>query len=213
MNSLGTGRGVRKVSERVTEQGRTLIITESDVGKLNWGLIPDGTLHVNPVTGALSVKIEGESSWVPVSVGGGGVIEVAKDAVLKYEIFTITNENNGDGTFSYTNTKGELRNGYIDPADNWMVFDLEESSYVLNRNKLEVIVDDVLHRSVVSGGIREIDETRFAMLPVKKDSEVTVKIVQNFDAGSLYPRLFISDKEPAAKEYGDLWMDLSEVIE
>lgn len=213
MDSLGTNRGVRKVSERVTEQGRTLIITETDNSKLNWGAIPDGTLHVDPVTGALQVKIFGESTWVPVGLGNGGALEIAKDAILKYEIFTITSANNQDGTFSYTNTKGEDRSGYIDPADGWMVFDLDEGSYVLNRNKLEIIVDDVMHRSVVSGGVREIDEERFAMIPVKAGSEITVKYIQNFDAGSLYPRLFISATEPIAKEYGDMWMDLSEVIE
>ncbi|MBD8524026.1 hypothetical protein [Lysinibacillus fusiformis] len=213
MESLGTNRGVRKVSEKITEQGRTLIITETNNDKLNWGLIPDGTLHVDPVTGAMSVKLFGESTWVPVMIGGSGALEIAKDAILKYEVFTITNADNQDGTFSYSNTKGEERTGYIDPADGWMVFDLEEGTYVLNRNKLEIIVDDVMHRSVVSGGIREIDEERFAMVPVKTGSEVTVKFIQNFDAGSLYPRLFISETEPIAKEYGDLWMDLSEVIQ
>ena len=213
MSSLGTSRGVRKVSEKVTEQGRTLIITETDSSKLNWGLIPDGTLHVDPVTGAMQVKIFGESSWVPVNIGGSGVLEIAKDAVTKYEIFTILSADNGNGTFSYTNTKKEIRNGYIDPVDGWMIFDLEEGSYVLNKNKIEIIVDDVMHRSVASGGVREIDEERFAMVPMKEGSEATVKYVQNFDAGSLYPRLFISETEPAVKEYGDLWMDLSEVIE
>ncbi|MGG2085313.1 hypothetical protein [Lysinibacillus pakistanensis] len=213
MNSLGTNRGVRKVSEKITEQGRTLIITETDSNKLNWGLIPDGTLHVDPVTGGIQVKLLGESSWVPVGLGSGGVLEIAKDAVLKYEVFTITTADNLDGTFSYTNTKGEDRSGYIDAVDGWMVFDLEEGSYVLNKNKLEIIVDDVMHRSVISGGVREIDEERFAMVPVKVGSEVTVKYIQNFDAGSLYPRLFISDTEPPTKEYGDLWMDLSEIIE
>ncbi len=62
MESLGTNRGVRKVSEKITEQGRTLIITETNNDKLNWGLIPDGTLHVDPVTGAMSVKLFGESN-------------------------------------------------------------------------------------------------------------------------------------------------------
>lgn len=213
MSSLGAGRGVRKVSEKVTEQGRTLIITETDFDKLNWGLIPDGTLHVDPVTGAMGVKIFGESSWTPVAVGAGGVIEIAKDAVVKYEIYTITNEDNGDGTFSYTNTQGHIRNGYLDPVDGWMIFDLEEGSFVRNKNKVELIIDDVLHRSVASGGVREIDEERFATIPVKKDSEITVKYIQNFDAGSIFPRFYISETEPPVKEYGDLWMDLSEVID
>jgi len=35
MESLGTNRGVRKVSEKITEQGRTLIITETNNDKLN----------------------------------------------------------------------------------------------------------------------------------------------------------------------------------
>jgi hypothetical protein len=209
MNSLGVNRGVKKLSEKVTAPGRTLIITEVDRNKLEWADIPDGTLHVNPVTGALSVKVKGEATWVPVAVGGGGVIEISRDAIIKYEVYTITSPNNGDGTFSYKNAKNQQRSGYIDPADGWMIFDLEDGDYVTNRNKLDVIFDDDIINAQASGGVKEIDERRFKSRPVPAGTKLTVRYFQNFTASSLYPRMYVLDFEPPAKELGDLWMDTS----
>jgi hypothetical protein len=60
--------GVRKVSELIMKPGRTIIVTETDAANYKWVDIPDGTIRVNPETGAASVKLLGQSDWVPLVV-------------------------------------------------------------------------------------------------------------------------------------------------
>lgn len=205
-------RGVRKVSESIMQNGRTIIITETNNDNLNWGRIPDGTLKVDPVTGQLYVKVEGESDWIPAGLNNDGSIQIVKDAKIGYEVYTVKHADNGDGTFTYVTEDGEDRVAPL-TVDGWQTFELEKGSYVLKRNKLEVLLDDTLHRSVASGGLREIDEERFALEAVEDGTEITLKYIQNFSAASPYPRFSISEFEPLEKEFGDLWLDLSDNIE
>lgn len=55
--------GVKKVSEKIFQIGRSLLITEMDDSKINFDEIPDGTLRVNPETGELQIKLANTSSW------------------------------------------------------------------------------------------------------------------------------------------------------
>ena len=75
-------RGIRKVSELITQKGRTLIFTEDEAESLLWSDIPDGSLKINPITGLMSVKLEGESGWVPAGIKNDGTISIAKDTRL-----------------------------------------------------------------------------------------------------------------------------------
>lgn len=61
-------RGIRKLSELNIQDGRTVIFTEEDAEKLNWSDIPVGSLKVHKETGMISVKLEGESYWVPAGI-------------------------------------------------------------------------------------------------------------------------------------------------
>ena len=54
---MKSARGVRKINEAITENGRTLIITEEDASLLDWNEIPDGTLKINPYNGFMSIKL------------------------------------------------------------------------------------------------------------------------------------------------------------
>lgn len=203
-------RGVRKVSEAIVMDGRSLIVTEPDDSKLNWGMIPDGTLKIDPETGEMSIKIAGESSWLPAGLKNDGTITIAKDAKIVYEVFTIKRSDNGDGTFTYTNGEGNDRTKPL-TVEGFQTFELEKGTYVKSRNKIEVIIDDTLHRSAASGGLIEIDEERIALTGKEEEgTEVTVKYVQKFNVGTPYPRFYMGDTEPERKEYGDFWLDTSD---
>lgn len=203
------GRGVKKVNESILQDGRTIIITELDNDKLDWDRIPDGTLKVNPITGELFVKLVGEGDWIPVGLDHKGNLTIAKDAKIVYETFFIVNPDNGNGTFTYKNEEGEYRTKPL-TEDGKQAFELEKGSYIVNRNKIEVFINDALHRSKSSGGLIEIDETRVALEEKKQaGTKVTFKYFLKVNIGNPYPRFFINENEPEAADWGDFWLDIS----
>jgi hypothetical protein len=57
--------GVRKVNELVTQSGRTLIITDINIGATT---VPDGTLLIDPASGKFKIKITGGTSWIDLTL-------------------------------------------------------------------------------------------------------------------------------------------------
>jgi len=204
------GRGVRKVNESIMQDGRTLIITETDDSQLDWDRIPDGTLKINPVTGQLFIKIQGEGAWIPAGLTYDGNLTIAKDARIVVEVFKIIRPDNGDGTFTYENEAGEQRTKPL-TAIGQQTFELEKGSFIVKRNKIEAIINDTLHRSATSGGLIEIDETRIALEEkLVAGTKVTLKYFLKVNIGNPYPRFFINPEEPETADYGDFWLDLNE---
>lgn len=202
-----TSRGVRMINENVVQPGRAFIITTEDFDDYNWEDLPDGTLHVDTKTGNISVKLAGETTWSPTGLKNDGTLVISKDTQYDVEVFTVTSVDNGDGNFIYTNAKGEQR--YKPVLDNGtkFTFELENGTYFPGRNHLEVTIDDVLTRTVMSGGIEEINESRFAVCePLEVGQEISVRYVKWTKIGNPYPRIFLNKEEPAA-ENGDIWID------
>lgn len=214
------GMGVKKVSENILKENRALIITEEDAAKLQWENIPDGTLKINPKTGLMTVKLEGETDWLPTGLKNDGTLCIIKDSMIVTETFTVTSVpefQNGQYAsyteFTYTNSDGETRHMPI-TEHNELIFELEKGSYIKNRNHLEAMIDDVLGRSPASGGLREVTETRFAVADqLKVGQEITAKYIRLFRIGNPYPRVFMMDDTPEASELGDLWIDTNESID
>lgn len=206
-----TGRGVRKVSESILIDGRSLVVTQ-DTDSKTFASLPDGTIKVDPVTGQMFIKVAGESDWIPAGLRNDGTITIVRDSKKLYEVFVVKTTDNGDGTFTYVNENGDERKKPI-TDEGYYVFELEKGSYVPKRNNIKAIIDDTLHRTCASGGLVEIDEKRFGLADVKPGSEVTVEYLLSFKHGSPYPRFFIGETEPEDKEYGDFWLDTSEEID
>lgn len=201
-----SARGVRKVNERILQKGRALFLTEEDADKLSWSDIPVGSHKVNPKTGVLSVKLEGESDWVPAGIKNDGTITIAKDAVWKEEVFTVTALDDKEGNFVYTNSNGETR--HMPKTSDGYVFELEEGEYQPGRNLLEVKINDVLSRNVASGGVIEVTSQRFIIEETLwVGAEITAKYAMVIRIGNPYPRIFMSSEEPATADIGDLWLD------
>lgn len=89
-----------------------------------------------------------------VSVMGG-------DTKIKEEVFTIITSNNGDGTFTYSangvNVTGALG------VNGEQIFTLNDGFYVLESDSIVAFIDDTLRRSVKSGGLLEITDTKIAL--------------------------------------------------
>lgn len=205
-------RGVRKSSELIVQKGRTLIFTEEESNEILWSDIPNGSLKINPTTGLMSVKLDGESNWVPAGLKNDGTISIARDTKLVTEVYTIISPDEGDGNFSCENEDGETRH-YPLTDDGYPVFYLEKGSYQMLRNQVSITIDDCLLRTLASGGIEELSETRVQLNEqVKAGQKITIQYSNLVRVGNPYPRVFINDEEPDVAEVGDLWIDPSDTI-
>ena len=108
-------------------------------------------------------------------------------------------------------TDDSLESKYKNTQKVGYVFSLETGDYAMYRNHLKVTIDDVLHRSVGSGGVREVSETMFCLTEnnLENNMEVTAEYIQAFRLGNPYPRTFVNPSEPekVAAEVGDFWLD------
>lgn len=205
-------RGTRKVSELITQVGRTLIISEEDASKLSWADIPVSTLKINPKTGIMYVKLEGQSDWVPAGIKNDGTLSIARDACIIEETFVVT-EINSD-KFTYTNSSSQIRHSVI--TDDMFVFELENGTYMMHRNHLEVFIDDTLRRCEASANLIELGAGKFFAIhknDIEKGTEITAKYISALRIGNPYPRIFIGDNTPVAAEIGDLHIDTDYSLE
>lgn len=202
-------RGIKKVSENILSDGRAIIVTEKDKDNYVWADIPNGSLFIDTTTGIMQVKIEGESDWVPAGLKNDGTLCIAKDTKLVTEIYTIVNPDEGDGNFSCTDGDGNTRHFPL-TNEGYPVFYLEKGSYQMQRNQISLMIDDCLYRSVASGDLTELGETRIQLNEqLKTGQKVTITYSNVVRIGNPYPRIFINDNEPDTKaaEIGDLWID------
>lgn len=206
------GRGVKKIGENVLEKGRAIIVTDKDKNNYKWAEIPDGSKFIDTKTGIESVKLEGQTDWVPGGLKNDGTLCIAKDTMQVREIFTIIDPDESSTTFSCLNENNEVRHYFKNEYG--FVFQLEKGSYQMERNQVEVIIDDVLHRSAASGGVAELSETRIALNDkLQKDQEITIIYSNVIRIGNPYPRFFINQNEPDKAEIGDFWLDTDATLE
>ena len=97
------------------------------------------------------------------------------DTSIKYEVYTIETANNGDNTFTYRNASDDLMMGEL-TSEGHQVFHLTDGTYAMGENRVEAFVQDTLHRSPASGGLREISPTSVALtFPEPAGTEITIK--------------------------------------
>ena len=90
------------------------------------------------------------------------------------------------------------------------VFNLEKGDYGLMRNHLQILIDDCLLRNSYTGGLIELDVTRFCLIKennLENGMKITARYFQHFNVGNPYPRIFADKTEPKVAEYNDIWMD------
>lgn len=209
---MATTRGIKKVSENILSDGRAIIVTEKDKDNYVWADIPNGSLFIDTTTGIMQVKIEGESDWVPAGLKNDGTLCIAKDTKLVTEIYTIVNPDDGDGNFSCTDGDGNTRHFPL-TDEGYPVFYLEKGSYQMLRNQISLMIDDCLYRSVASGDLTELGETRVQLNEqLKAGQKVTITYSNVVRIGNPYPRIFINDNAPDNAEVGDIHIDTDDVI-
>lgn len=210
-----TPKGVRQVNENLLQEGRAIIVTEENFDNLDWNNIPDGSLHVDKETGAISYKKEGQTTWLPAGIKDEATLVISRDSQFTDEFFKIITTDNGDGTFTYENERGERRTKPI-IKDKGYVFELDKGTYLNGRNHLEVTIDGVLLRTVSNKGIEELSEVRFILCDtLEVGQEVSVRYIQWVRIGNPWPRIFLNQNvdpgtgeviKPETAQEGDFWL-------
>lgn len=207
--------GIKKINENVLSHGRGIIITEQDKDQYFWSDIPVGSKMINTKDGTEYVKLEGESDWVPSKIKNDGTLSIAKDSIVKTEVFTIKNLDEGNGKFCYTNSKGQDRHFEFSEERGYL-FELEEGSYQQFRNHLDVLLDDCLLRNAATGGVEEVNSRRFFVKDkLVVGEEVTARYINTIRLGNPYPRIFESIDTPYEKdaEIGDIWVQYNYTLQ
>ena len=233
-----TGAGVRKVNERVIQNGRGLVITDEDISHYDWDDIPAGSLLVNPKTGTVQVKLEGASNWQPGLIKNDGTICISQDSAVVVERFDIVNPLLDEGTFTYQDITepGKLISGKRSvTSDGYQkyigyTFTLTHGEYMEDRNLLAVSVvrnkgtkeEATIICDVVNGSLIEDDFNRFTIVnkDLKSGDQIVARYFRIVRIGNPYPRWFVTDRKPDTltdgiqkSEEGDLWLDVAQTVD
>lgn len=128
------------------------------------------------------------------------------DTVIREEVFVITDANLGDGTFQYTQD-GDVFIGEL-TEDGSQIFRLNTGIYDPGANRLEVIINDTLRRSVASGGIEELSNTEFILSPPEDSgAEITAKYYEKLGVAAEY-NIRLSPTKPPANDGKTMWFEV-----
>lgn len=105
---------------------------------------------------------------------------------IKYDVYTIVNSDNGDGTFTYSDGTSDIIGAIT--VEGYQEFVLT-SWYYVGSNRIEAIINDSLSRSSASGGLLEVgnieEKSNIVQLtfPVGNETEVTFKYFTQISLG------------------------------
>ena len=202
--------GIRKLNEYSVDKNTAIIITDSEKDNYYWADIPDGSLLVNDITGNLSIKLTGESDWVPMGIRKDGTEKLVKDSIINVEYYTIVKFELKYNRFYYHDREEITRIGKI--VDGKAQFKVGSGLYLPGTNQLEVLINDSVHRNTIDGGLEEINMKYFQIDvdDIRLDSTVTVRYINYERLSELYPFIYVQEQVPWFFEDKDLWINPAE---
>lgn len=205
--------GIRKLNEYSVDKNTAIIITDSEKDNYYWADIPDGSLLVNDKTGNLSIKLTGESDWVPIGIRKDGTEKLVKDAVINVEYYTIVKFELEHNRFYYHDREEITRIGKI--INGKAQFKVGSGLYLPGTNQLEVLINDSVHRNTIDGGLEEINMKYFQIDAddIRLGSTVTVRYINYERLSELYPFIYTQEQVPWFFEDKDLWINPSNNID
>jgi len=127
------------------------------------------------------------------------------DTLIKEEVFTIVEADNGDGTFTYSDNN-KLYQGII-TDEGYQVFYLNKGQYTPGLNRIEVIINDTLRRSSASGGLIEIDPVSVGISPEGNGAEITIKYYERIGLSGEH-NIIINEAQPPQSEGNTVWFKI-----
>ena len=205
--------GIRKLNEYSVDKNTAIIITDSEKDNYYWADIPDGSLLVNDKTGNLSIKLTGESDWVPMGIRKDGTEKLVKDAVINVEYYTIVKFELEHNRFYYHDREEITRIGKI--INGKVQFKVGSGLYLPGTNQLEVLINDSVHRNTIDGGLEEINMKYFQIDAddIRLGSTVTVRYINYERLSELYPFIYTQEQVPWFFEDKDLWINPADNVD
>ena len=205
--------GIRKLNEYSVDKNTAIIITDSEKDNYYWADIPDGSLLVNDKTGNLSIKLTGESDWVPMGIRKDGTEKLVKDAVINIEYYTIVKFELEHNRFYYHDREEITRIGKI--INGKAQFKVGSGLYLPGTNQLEVLINDSVHRNTIDGGLEEINMKYFQIDvdDIRLGSTVTVRYINYERLSELYPFIYTQEQVPWFFEDKDLWINPADNVD
>lgn len=204
--------GIRKLNEYSISKDTAIIITDSEKDNYYWADIPDGSLLVNNKTGNLSIKLTGESDWVPVGIRKDGTDKLVKDAVINVEYYTIVKFELEHNRFYYHDREEITRIGKL--IDGKAQFKVGSGLYIPGTNQLEVLINDTVRCNTLDDSLEEINMKYFQIDAddIRLGSTVTVRYINYERLSELYPFIFIQERYPWFFEDKDIWINTAENV-
>lgn len=204
--------GIRKLNEYSISKDTAIIITDSEKDNYYWADIPDGSLLVNDKTGNLSIKLTGESDWVPVGIRKDGTDKLVKDAVINVEYYTIVKFELEHNRFYYHDREEITRIGKL--IDGKAQFKVGSGLYIPGTNQLEVLINDTVRCNTLDDSLEEINMKYFQIDvdDIRLGSTVTVRYINYERLSELYPFIFIQERYPWFFEDKDIWINTAENV-
>ena len=204
--------GIRKLNEYSISKDTAIIITDSEKDNYYWADIPDGSLLVNDKTGNLSIKLTGESDWVPVGIRKDGTDKLVKDAVINVEYYTIVKFELEHNRFYYHDREEITRIGKL--IDGKVQFKVGSGLYIPGTNQLEVLINDTVRCNTLDDSLEEINMKYFQIDAddIRLGSTVTVRYINYERLSELYPFIFIQERYPWFFEDKDIWINTAENV-
>ena len=205
--------GIRKLNEYSVDKNTAIIITDSEKDNYYWADIPDGSLLVNDKTGNLSIKLTGESDWVPMGIRKDGTEKLVKDAIINVEYYTIVKFELEHNRFYYHDREEITRIGKI--INGKAQFKVGSGLYLPGTNQLEVLINDSVHRNTIDGGLEEINMKYFQIDAddIRLGSTVTVRYINYERLSELYPFIYTQEQVPWFFEDKDLWINPADNVD
>lgn len=127
------------------------------------------------------------------------------DTDIVVEVFTIVNNNAGNGAFTYRNDAGNIVTG-VRSAEGRLTFRLEKKSYATGQNRIKAIINDALHRSTASGGLIETSPTEVTLsAPESNGTEVTFEYFYRVGVSGEH-NVLISPNTPPPSDKDTVWL-------
>lgn len=205
--------GIRKLNEYSVDKNTAIIITDSEKDNYYWADIPDGSLLVNDKTGNLSIKLIGESDWVPMGIRKDGTEKLVKDAIINIEYYTIVKFELEHNRFYYHDREEITRIGKL--INGKAQFKVGSGLYLPGTNQLEVLINDSVHRNIIDGGLEEINMKYFQIDAddIRLGSTVTVRYINYERLSELYPFIYTQEQVPWFFEDKDLWINPADNVD
>ena len=204
--------GIRKLNEYSISKDTAIIITDSEKDNYYWADIPDGSLLVNEKTGNLSIKLTGESDWVPMGIRKDGTDKLVKDAVINVEYYTIVKFELEYNRFYYHDREEITRIGKL--IDGKAQFKVGSGLYIPGTNQLEVLINDTVRCNTLDDSLEEINMKYFQIDAddIRLGSTVTVRYINYERLSELYPFIFTQEQYPWFFEDKDIWINTAENV-